>query len=276
MLIHFFKNKEGVTGSIFAFGLIPIISLAGAATDYSLLTSAKSALQSTADSAALAALANTTSNPETTRATNFFNANAAQRAELLSPSITFTVVNTDKVRVNTSATVRSYFPITNGNRTITATATAVRGSGTNSNFTIQAQFVFSDAWDGNEIFLYRMDAQTKQILETKLIASNMTKQSYNVDMSIGSGEAYGFKMTNTRCGVRSYGNSCGVKTDYYSHTNPTNSFKVSGTPCSSPETTHYWEDTPIGGDGDYNDMVYKFSCIGSPPIGGMSLVRLEQ
>lgn len=249
MLCHFFKNEQGVTGTIFAFSLVPILGIAGAASDYSRMSTAKTALQATVDSAALSAIANSTANPDTARATQFFNANAAQKPDLITPTITVTVLNTDRVKVDASATVRAYFPITNGSKTITATATAVRGAGGNANFGIQAQFVSSDAWDGNEIYIYRMDAQTKEILESKLIASNMTKKSYDVDMSLGAGEAYGFKMVNIRCGVNQYGNvsQCGQKREYYTHTNPTNVFKVSGTPCTSPFTTHYWEDTPVAG-----------------------------
>jgi Flp pilus assembly protein TadG len=278
MRCHFFKNEQGVSGTIFAFSLVPMLGIAGAASDYSRMSTAKTALQTTVDTAALAAISNTTSSPDTNRATQFFNANAAQKGDLLTPTVTVTIMNADRVKVDATAVVKTYFPVTNGNKTISASATAVRGAGGNSNFSISAKFVSSDAWDGNEIYLYRMDAQTKEIIESKMIASNITKKSYNVEMSLGSGEAYGFKMVNIRCGVKQYSptKNCGQKSEYYTHNNPINVFKVSGSACTSPTTTHYWEDTPVGGDQDYNDMVYSFSCTGSPPIGGMTLVRLEK
>lgn len=275
LLRKFLREECGAMGILAGMMIIPTLGLAGAAVDYARASSAKSALQASLDAAALGSLGSKVPSPDAARAQAIFASSTAKYGNLTGATMTTTPVGVNRMDVMASATINHQIPLLKSQSIITASARAVRGALTTGTFTIDARFVFSDAWDKNEAYIYRMKADDKTILEKKLIASNTSTSPKNVEISLGEGEAYGFMLKNTKCGKKKYSSpQCGQVTEWYSHTKPAN-MRTSNAACEKPTTTHEWEDTP-GGDMDFNDMIYEFNCIGTPPTGGgNSFVRLE-
>lgn len=272
----FLNDSRASGGVLFGLMIVPTLGLVGAAVDYGRAISAKSALQASLDAAALGSLAGASARPDTARAQAIFAASRDRYGSIPNATMTATPLGVNRIEVKATATVKHQIPLLKSNTTISASATAIRGAGTTGTFTVDARFVFSDAWDKNEAYIYRMKADDKTILETKLIASNTATSPKSVEMSLGAGEAYGFMLKNTKCGKKKYSSPlCGQVTNWYSHNKPAN-MRASDGACESPTTTHEWEDTP-GGDMDFNDMVYEFNCHGTPPVGGgNAFVRLEK
>jgi Flp pilus assembly protein TadG len=272
----FSLEDKGAMGVLLGVMLLPTLGLAGATVDYARASSAKTALQASLDAAALGSLGGKASSPDAIRAQAIFATSAAKYGNLAGATMTTAAVGLNRMDATATATIKHQIPLFKSQTIVTASSRAVRGAETTGTFTIDARFVFSDAWDKNEAFIYRMKADDKTILEKKLIASNTSTSPKNVEINLGVGEAYGFMLKNTKCGRINYNSSqCGKVTEWYSHNKPTN-MRVSNPACEKPTTTHEWEDTP-GGDMDFNDMVYEFNCIGTPPTGGgNSFVRLER
>lgn len=278
LLRRFLRDAGGGAGLLFGVTIVPTLGLVGAAVDYARAGHARTALQASVDSAALASLGGNALAPDTARAISIFNASRDRAGNLVGATATATALGTNRIQVTASVMVKHLMPFL-GNETLVSTgAIAVRGAASAGTFTIDARFVFSDAWDSNEAFLYRMNAEDKTIIERKLIASNVSTSPKSVEMELGIGEAYGFLLRNTKCGKKKYSSpQCGQVTDWYSHNDPVN-MRTSGVACAQPTTTHEWEDTlGAGSDADFNDMIYEFNCIGAPPLGGgNAFVRLEK
>lgn len=277
-LRRFLREVGGSAGMLFGVTVLPTLGLVGAAIDYARAGHARTALQASVDSAALASLGGNTPSPDAGRAVSIFNASRDRAGNLDGATATATALGTNRIQVSASVTVKHLMPFLGSETLVAANAVAVRGAATAGTFTVDARFLFSDAWDRNEAFLYRMNADDKTIIETKLIASNVSTSPKSVEMELGVGEAYGFLLRNTKCGKKKYSSPlCGQVTDWYSHNDPVN-MRTSGIACEKPTTTHEWEDTlGTGSDRDFNDMIYEFNCVGAPPMGGgNAFVRLEK
>jgi Flp pilus assembly protein TadG len=128
------SHRGGNVAIMFAFALIPIFGLAGAATDYFLLTNLRKRMQTAADYGALQAAKELrlaqigTSNNITTLATAYAQPQLAQLTNYLSNIAVNTSLSTDKSAVTVSVTA-NYQPqvarlIFNHPLTLAATATA--------------------------------------------------------------------------------------------------------------------------------------------------------
>jgi Flp pilus assembly protein TadG len=125
---RFLRDQRGSIAIIFALALLPIFGLAGAAVDYSRLSSAQSSLQTATDAAALAlskdAAALSSSDLQSRATAQLKSAVGDPTLTALTVAVTYTESPTTQLSVTASGSVRTDFMALFGVNTVNVSATS--------------------------------------------------------------------------------------------------------------------------------------------------------
>src|SRR5947199_799545 len=129
MLSRFLRAREGNVATMFAFAIIPVIGLTGAAVDYSRAASARTGMQAAIDATALAMakLAPTLTQSELQqKSTAYFNAMFTRpEAKNLVITPTYTTAGGSQVTISVSGSVDTTFTRILGINTVPVRSTSI-------------------------------------------------------------------------------------------------------------------------------------------------------
>jgi Flp pilus assembly protein TadG len=128
----FVDRRDGSVMTTFAFALIPLLGLVGAAVDYSRANDVRTSLRKTLDSAVIAGARDGSTNWVNV-ATNFFNANVQSKGSSVSTP-TFALTSSRSYTGSVNASVPTFFLGLLGVNSINVDVTATASVSTNGNY----------------------------------------------------------------------------------------------------------------------------------------------
>lgn len=258
------RDRRGNVAVAATITFVPLVAAIGLAIDYDRLSRGRDGVQRALDAATLASAAK--SQLDTALSTNVFNANISGLGATVS-NLAFTAVG-DNINGTVTVTIPTTFAGIVATKTFDATLTSTAAMAPKTINSATFKSVSAKGAYSKDVFLFTRDASGKIISQTTVLtyrytykygtgtatlspAAGVTKtmtvgayQTYGVGLVIYADNSYTGKLINP-------------VTKYSDASDAAQWIKSSGTCESSSGATFNVED---GGDSDFADFVYKFSC----------------
>ncbi len=269
---RFSADQSGNIAVIFAITAIPVMTLIGAAVDYSNAAQGKAQIQTYLDSAVLKSINSATAAEAKTSIENYL-ANSKAAGAVVTNVVISSTASVKTLTASASYTVPSY--ITNsvllgGNSSTTLTATS-KASGNFKPISYTFTPTAVKGWYAKDIYIWSKDETGKVVSLTKAIsydynfstqkgtispALNQATSTFALPSAYTTGLMMRVFYTGEKCGKTR--TACSPPTDFYNDASNASTFiKLTGACSDSAGAANSWED---GGDGDYKDFVYTLKC----------------